>query len=51
MLQAIMFGHDVIKQLISFQEKINADFNTEKMEFESFGIDQDLYHEVYILKV
>jgi polyribonucleotide nucleotidyltransferase len=50
MLQAIMFGHDVIKQLISFQEKINADFNTEKMEFESFGIDQDLYHEVYSFK-
>jgi polyribonucleotide nucleotidyltransferase len=31
MLDAIMFGHDVIKELIDFQVKINAELGKEKM--------------------
>ena len=32
MLEAIMFGHDEIKRLIAFQEKIVAEIGKEKIE-------------------
>ena len=32
MLEAIMFGHDEIKSLIAFQEKIVAEIGKEKIE-------------------
>ena len=32
MLEAIMFGHEEIKRLIAFQEKIVAEIGKEKME-------------------
>jgi len=46
MLDAIMFGHDAIKELVLFQEKIQADFNTEKMEFDNFAIPAEVKKEV-----
>jgi len=47
MLQAIMFGHKAIQELVAFQELIQKDFNTEKMDFDDFAIDQNLKKEVY----
>jgi polyribonucleotide nucleotidyltransferase len=46
MLEAIMFGHEEIKRLISFQEEIAAQVGKEKMEIELYQIDQDLEAEV-----
>lgn len=42
MLEAIIFGHEQIKKLIAFQEKIVAEVGKEKMEIELFELDQDL---------
>ena len=36
MLEAIMFGHDEIKRLIAFQEKIVSEIGKEKIEVSSF---------------
>jgi polyribonucleotide nucleotidyltransferase len=47
MLQAIMIGHAEIKKLVEFQEKIQADFNTPKMDYENFAIDPALKQEVH----
>ncbi|MGF2615697.1 polyribonucleotide nucleotidyltransferase [Rossellomorea vietnamensis] len=46
MLEAIMFGHEEIKKLISFQEEIAAQVGKEKMEVELYQIDQELEAEV-----
>jgi polyribonucleotide nucleotidyltransferase len=46
MLEAIMFGHEEIKRLISFQEEIASQVGKEKMEIELYKIDQDLEAEV-----
>ncbi|RBW69890.1 polyribonucleotide nucleotidyltransferase [Bacillus taeanensis] len=42
MLEAIMFGHDAIKRLIEFQEKIVAEVGKEKMEVTLRLIDTEL---------
>ncbi|MGG0643703.1 polyribonucleotide nucleotidyltransferase [Sporosarcina gallistercoris] len=42
MLEAIIFGHEEIKKLIAFQEKIIAEVGKDKMEIELFELDQDL---------
>lgn len=42
MLEAIMFGHDAIKQIISFQEQIVAEIGKEKMELNLYEIDADI---------
>ena len=47
MLQAIMFGHKAIQELVAFQELIQKDYPTEKMDFDDFAIDQNLKKEVY----
>ena len=47
MLGAILFGHDAIKALIAFQEKIIAEFNPEKMDYEVLVIEEDLKKAVY----
>ncbi|PKK93565.1 MAG: polyribonucleotide nucleotidyltransferase, partial [Tenericutes bacterium HGW-Tenericutes-6] len=47
MLKAIMFGHEVIKELVLFQEKIIADINPIKSDFERTEIDQDVKKAVY----
>lgn len=42
MLDAILYGHEVIKELISFQEEIVAQVGKEKMTVELFGADEEL---------
>jgi len=42
MLEALMFGHKAIKELIKFQEKIIADIGEEKMEYETLTPDKGL---------
>ena len=46
MLEAIMFGHEKIKELIAFQEKIAAEVGKAKREIELFTIDESLVKEV-----
>ena len=46
MLEAIMFGHDHIKQLIEFQEKIVAEIGKPKREINLYEIDKELEAEV-----
>ncbi|WP_144549068.1 polyribonucleotide nucleotidyltransferase [Bacillus sp. X1(2014)] len=46
MLEAIMFGHDEIKRLIEFQEKIVAEIGKPKREITLYEIDKDLEAEV-----
>ncbi|PLR77682.1 polyribonucleotide nucleotidyltransferase [Bacillus sp. V3-13] len=46
MLEAIMFGHEEIKRLVAFQEKVAAEIGKEKMEVVLYEIDQDIEAEV-----
>ncbi|KUP07154.1 polynucleotide phosphorylase [Bacillus coahuilensis p1.1.43] len=46
MLEAIMFGHEEIKRLISFQEEIVAAVGKEKFAVQLFELDQDLEADV-----
>lgn len=46
MLQALMFGHDAIKELVEFEEKIIAEIGQEKMEYEVLDISDELRDEV-----
>ncbi|MBV7503722.1 polyribonucleotide nucleotidyltransferase [Bacillus sp. sid0103] len=46
MLEAIMFGHNEIKRLIEFQEKIVAEIGKPKREITLYEIDKDLEAEV-----
>ena len=46
MLEAIMFGHDEIKRLIEFQEKIAAKIGKEKMQISLYEINKELEAEV-----
>jgi polyribonucleotide nucleotidyltransferase len=46
MLEAIMFGHDEIKRLIEFQEKIVAEVGKPKREISLYEIDKELEAEV-----
>ncbi len=46
MLEAIMFGHEKIKELIAFQEKIAAEVGKAKREIKLFSIDETLIKEV-----
>src|SRR4051794_2132393 len=46
MLEAIMFGHEEIKKLIAFQEKIVAEIGKEKMEVTLYQVDSELEAEV-----
>lgn len=45
-LEAIMFGHEQIIQLIEFQEKIIAEVGKDKMEITLFELDETLLTEV-----
>ena len=49
MLEALMFGHDATKELISFEEKIISEIGKEKMEYEKLEIEQELRDEIYSL--
>ncbi|TKH03077.1 polyribonucleotide nucleotidyltransferase [Peribacillus simplex] len=46
MLEAIMFGHDEIKKIIAFQEKIVAEIGKEKMQVTLYQVDAELEAEV-----
>ena len=46
MLEAIMFGHEKIKELIAFEEKIVQEAGKEKREIVLFSVDESLRQEV-----
>jgi len=46
MLEALMFGHAAIKELIQFQEEIIREIGIEKMEYEHLEITDELRKEV-----
>ncbi len=46
MLDALMFGHEAIKELVAFQEEIIAEIGVEKMDYETLEIEDSLKEEV-----
>ena len=46
MLEALMFGHEAIKELIEFEETIIKEIGDEKMEYEKLEISEKLKKEV-----
>ena len=46
MIEAIMFGHEAIKKLVEFQEKIVKEVGKQKIEVTLAKLDEDLVHEV-----
>ncbi len=46
MLEALMFGHEAIKELIAFQEEIITDCGKEKMTYEVLEITDELKEEI-----
>ena len=46
MLDALMFGHEAIKELISFEEEIIKEIGVEKMDYPKLEIDDNLKQEV-----
>ncbi|MGC4375680.1 polyribonucleotide nucleotidyltransferase [Fictibacillus sp. Mic-4] len=49
MLEAIMFGHEEIKKIIAFQEKIVAEIGKEKMEVELHKVSEELTAQIRTL--
>lgn len=49
MLEALMFGHDAVKELCEFQEKIIDEIGEGKMEYEHLEIEDSLRDEVTTL--
>ncbi|MGP7817459.1 polyribonucleotide nucleotidyltransferase [Niallia sp. 01092] len=49
MLEAIMFGHDEIKRLIAFQEKVVEEIGKEKMEVQLYELNADIEADVRAL--
>ena len=46
MIEALMFGHEAIKELVAFQEKIIAEVGKEKIVVELAKLDEELVKEV-----
>ena len=46
MLEALMFGHEAIKELVAFQEQIISECGKEKMEYEVLEITDELKNEI-----
>ena len=46
MLDALMFGHEAVKELCEFQEKIVEEIGQEKMEYEHIELDDELVDEI-----
>ena len=46
MLEALMFGHEAVKELFEFEEKIISEIGEEKMEYEHLEISDELRKEV-----
>ncbi len=49
MLEALMFGHEAVKELCEFQEKIASEIGESKMEYEKLEIEEELRNAVYDL--
>ena len=49
MLDALMFGHEAVKELCEFQEEIIKEIGEEKMEYEHIELDEDLVKEITLL--
>ncbi len=49
MLEALMFGHEAVKELCEFQEKIASEIGESKMEYEKLEIEDELRSAVYEL--
>ena len=47
MLEALMFGHDAVKELVKFEDKIIKEVGQEKMEYEVLEITDELKDEIY----
>ena len=47
MLEALMFGHDAVKELCEFEEKIISEIGEEKMEYEHLEITDELRDDIY----
>ena len=46
MLEALMFGHEAVKELCEFQEEIIKEIGVEKMEYEKLEIEDSLRKEI-----
>ncbi|MCI5553025.1 MAG: polyribonucleotide nucleotidyltransferase [Tenericutes bacterium] len=46
MLEALMFGHEAVKELCEFQEEIIEEIGVEKMEYEKLEIEDSLRKEI-----
>ena len=46
MLEALMFGHEAIKELIAFEEEIIKEIGVPKMEFEKLEVEDSLRKEI-----
>ena len=42
MLEALMFGHEAVKELCEFQEEIIGEIGVPKMEYETLDISDEL---------
>ena len=49
MLEALMFGHEAVKELCAFQEEIIKEVGVEKMEYEHLEISDELRDEIRTL--
>lgn len=49
MLEALMFGHEAIKELVAFQEEIIREIGVEKMEYEVLEITDEFKEEIKTL--
>ena len=49
MLEALMFGHEAVKELCKFQEEIIEEVGVEKMEYEHLEISDELRNEISLL--
>lgn len=49
MLEALMFGHEAVKELCAFQEEIIKEVGVEKMEYEHLEISDELRNEIRTL--
>ena len=46
MLEALMFGHEAVKELCEFQEEIIQEIGVEKMEYEHIELPEELVNEI-----
>ena len=49
MLEALMFGHEAVQELVKFEEKIVKEVGQEKMDYEVLEITDELKEEIYTL--